>query len=115
MSQPADRIPSPSARVTAWSGQEAPSEAAIRKLLAAEGLSGQRWGNGPLDVYLAHQHAYNKVIYVVSGSITFSLPQEGTRITMTAGDRLDLPAGTLHEAVVSTQGVECLEAHWTTT
>jgi hypothetical protein len=27
------------------------------------------------------------------------------------GDRLDLPAGTVHDAVVGPQGVVCLEAH----
>ena len=30
---------------------------------------------------------------------------------MTVGDRLDLPAGTAHDAVVGADGVACLEAH----
>jgi hypothetical protein len=30
---------------------------------------------------------------------------------MTPGDRLDLPAGVLHAALVGEQGVVCLEAH----
>jgi quercetin dioxygenase-like cupin family protein len=56
-------------------------------------------------------HSYTKIIYVVHGSITFGLPDLGQQITLKAGDRLDLPAGTVHDAVVGPQGVVCLEAH----
>jgi quercetin dioxygenase-like cupin family protein len=56
-------------------------------------------------------HSYAKVIYVVHGSITFGLPDLGQQLTLTAGDRLDLPANTVHDAVVGPQGVVCLEAH----
>ena len=79
--------------------------------MADEGLSPYSWSNGPQDVYSAHSHGYNKVIYVVEGSITFGLPQLHQHMTLQAGDRLDLPAGTLHDAVVGAQGVVCLEAH----
>ena len=101
-----------SARVTPWPGPEVPTEAAIRRLLDAEGLTYYKWGNSPLDVYQAHTHSYNKVIYVVAGAITFSLPAEGEKLTLKAGDRLDLPRGTVHDATVSQLGVECLEAHY---
>jgi quercetin dioxygenase-like cupin family protein len=56
-------------------------------------------------------HSYTKIIYVVHGSITFGLPDLGQQIRLKAGDRLDLPAGTIHDAVVGPQGVVCLEAH----
>ncbi len=48
---------------------------------------------------------------MVRGSITFGLPEAGRWLLLKAGDRLDLPAGTLHEARVGPQGVLCLEAH----
>jgi hypothetical protein len=32
-------------------------------------------------------------------------------VTLNAGDRLELPAGTLHDAIVGPRGVVCLEAH----
>jgi quercetin dioxygenase-like cupin family protein len=76
-----------------------------------EGLSPYSWSNGPHDMYSAHTHSYNKVIYVVQGSITFGLPELGKQLTLKAGDRLDLPAGTVHGAVVGSQGVVCLEGH----
>jgi quercetin dioxygenase-like cupin family protein len=62
-------------------------------------------------VYSAHSHSYNKVIYVVQGSITFGLPELAQHLTLKAGDRLDLPAGVVHDAEVGAQGVVCLEAH----
>lgn len=100
-----------SAHLTHWPGPEIPTEAAIRRVLDAEGLEYGRWSNKPLDVYFAHSHPYNKVIYVIAGGITFTMPKDGTSFTMKVGDRLDLPAGTMHEAVISTLGVECFEAH----
>ncbi|HET6845721.1 MAG TPA: cupin domain-containing protein, partial [Anaerolineales bacterium] len=65
----------------------------------------------PFERYPAHSHSYSKVIYVVSGSITFGLPEEGQQIELKAGDRLDLPRHTVHDATVGSQGVICLEAH----
>ena len=76
-----------------------------------EGLNPYSWSNGPFDVYAAHSHSYNKVIYVVQGSIIFGLPELDQQLTLKAGDRLDLPAGTVHEARVGAQGVVCLEGH----
>jgi quercetin dioxygenase-like cupin family protein len=78
--------------------------------LRAAGLDPGRWSNGPGDRYASHDHGYDKVIVVERGSIRFGLA-DGTAIEMTAGDRLDLPAGTVHDAQVGPDGVTCLEAH----
>lgn len=99
------------ATVTPWPGEAAPGEAAIRRALDAAGLRYYPWSNGPGDVYAAHTHSYDKVIYVVRGAITFGLPASGERLTLRAGDRLDLPAGVVHDAVVGDAGVLCFEAH----
>lgn len=79
--------------------------------LRAEGLDPGAWSNGPGDRYAAHQHAYDKVLVATRGSITFGLPATGRLVALGAGDRLELPAGTDHDAVVGPNGVECLEAH----
>jgi quercetin dioxygenase-like cupin family protein len=79
--------------------------------LRAEGLVASPWSNGPGDRYAAHDHGYDKVIVVEAGSITFGLPDQGESVALVAGDRLDLPAGTTHDAVVGSAGVTCLEAH----
>lgn len=98
-------------KVTPWPHGRAPSEAELRQRYAAEGLAPYRWSNGPHDRYQAHTHGYHKVIYVVSGSITFGLPHRGESVTLAAGDRFDLPAGVVHDAVVGPKGVVCLEGH----
>jgi quercetin dioxygenase-like cupin family protein len=97
--------------VQPWPQDEQPSPDAVEARMKAEGLSYYRWSNGPGDVYSAHVHDYHKVIYVVQGSITFGLPDTGNQITISAGDRLDLPAGITHNALVGSQGVVCLEGH----
>jgi quercetin dioxygenase-like cupin family protein len=100
-------------RVESWSGEGPVTEAAIRQLCEAEGLEPYRWSNAPGDVYSQHVHSYDKVIFVVRGSITFGLPERSWELDLQTGDRLDLPAGTVHDAVVGPEGVVCLEAHQT--
>lgn len=97
--------------VTPWADSTSPTESTLTKLCAEQGLHPYAWSNGPHDVYSAHTHSYDKVIYVVRGSITFGLPELGEQLILQAGDRLDLPANTVHNAVVGPQGVMCLEAH----
>ena len=100
-----------SARVTPWPPGEPVSEPGLQASMEQEGLAPYAWSNGPGDTYAAHSHAYDKVIYVVRGSIEFILPETNQRLAMRAGDRLDLPAGAIHAAVVGPEGVLCLEAH----
>jgi uncharacterized protein YjlB len=79
--------------------------------LRAEGLDAGPWSNGPHDRYSPHEHSYDKVLVCAAGSIRFGLPDRGVTMDLEVGDRLDLPAGTRHDAVVGREGVTCLEAH----
>ena len=79
--------------------------------LRDEGLDPSAWSNGPGDRYGAHEHDYDKVIVVERGSIRFGLPAGRESVDLVEGDRLELPAGTSHDAVVGPAGVTCLEAH----
>ncbi|HLA43682.1 MAG TPA: hypothetical protein VJZ27_09620 [Aggregatilineales bacterium] len=97
--------------VTPWDETTPPTEAAILAKFKADGLRSYSWSNSPNDRYGAHTHAFNKVLYVVEGSISFHLPHHGEVITLYAGDRLDLPTGILHSAVVGSDGVFCMEGH----
>jgi quercetin dioxygenase-like cupin family protein len=94
-----------------WERRAQPTEDGLRQLMLDEGLSPYVWSNDPGDVYAAHTHSYHKVIYVVSGSITFGFPIDGEPVTLRSGDRLDLPPRVPHNAVVGSDGVVCLEAH----
>ena len=76
---------------------------------AAEGCSPPRfWENGPGDIYGPHSHGFHKVLFCLTGSITFHL--EVGDVTLEAGERLDLPAGTTHAATVGPDGCSCVEA-----
>jgi uncharacterized protein YjlB len=87
------------------------SAADLATRLRAEGLDPGTWSNGPGDVYAAHAHAFDKVLVCAAGGIVFGLPERGERAELGVGDRLDLPAGTEHDAAVGPAGVGCLEAH----
>jgi quercetin dioxygenase-like cupin family protein len=85
-------------------------EAAVLDAFAREGLRPHRWSNGPGDVYAPHRHGYHKVLYCLRGSIVFELPASAVTLELAPGDRLDLPPGVQHGAVVGPNGVTCIEA-----
>ena len=78
--------------------------------LRAEATGCYSWSNEPGDRYAAHSHSYEKVLYCVDGSIMFNLEAQGDkRIELKAGDRMVLPVGTVHSAVVGPAGCTCIE------
>ncbi|MFI5038482.1 MAG: cupin domain-containing protein [Solirubrobacterales bacterium] len=77
--------------------------------LRGEATGCYSWSNGPGDRYAPHSHTYEKVLYCVDGSITFGLEAEGRSLELKSGDRMVLPAGTMHSAVVGPAGCTCIE------
>jgi mannose-6-phosphate isomerase-like protein (cupin superfamily) len=77
--------------------------------LRSEATGCYSWSNGASDRYAAHSHDYEKVLYCVEGSITFTLEADGRRLLLGPGDRMVLPAGTVHSAVVGHTGCTCIE------
>ncbi len=86
-----------------------PTSDDLMKRLQSEASNCYSWSNGPGDRYAAHRHGYEKVLYCVNGSITFVLEGEGRRLQLGPGERMVLPAGILHSAVVGTAGCTCIE------
>lgn len=106
-----ERDRDPHAHVLPWKGRATATDDAMRTRLAEEGLSGYVWSAGPHAVFAVHSHPFDKVIYVLRGSIIFALPASGCQLDLARGDRLDLPEGTEHAARAGGEGVTCLEAH----
>lgn len=98
-------------RVTRWQGAPSPTQYDVQEKIRAENLSGYTWSNRPFDEYAAHTHSFDKIVYVLAGSIAWLLPRTQQEIETFAGDRLDLPRETLHAAKVGADGVVCFEAH----
>lgn len=87
------------------------AQAGLTRQLLDEGLQPRSWDNDPADTYSPHSHSYDKVLVAVEGSITFHLVELGRDVELCGGERLDLPAGTVHGATIGSAGVRCLEAH----
>jgi quercetin dioxygenase-like cupin family protein len=102
---------STSLRVTQWESATPPTQELLMEIMQRQRLEPYTWSNRPHDSYSAHKHDYEKVIYVVEGSITFILPVLKKQIVLNKGDRLDLPAHVVHSAQVGPQGVVCIEGH----
>jgi quercetin dioxygenase-like cupin family protein len=85
-----------------------PNPRELMAKLRSEASDCYSWSNGPGDRYAAHSHGYEKVLYCVEGSITFVLGRGGEEVELKAGDRLVLPAGTVHSAVVGGSGCTCV-------
>ncbi|ACZ41121.1 hypothetical protein Tter_0199 [Thermobaculum terrenum ATCC BAA-798] len=98
-------------KVTRWPGDTPPTDEQIQQIMRRENLPFYTWSNSPGDVYAPHSHSYHKVLYVAKGSITFGFPETQTKIEMHPGDRLDLPPGIVHDAIVGSEGVVCIEGH----
>ena len=77
--------------------------------LRGEATGCYSWSNGARDRYAPHSHSYEKVLYCVDGSITFVLSNGDKELLLNAGDRMVLPAGTVHSAVVGSHGCTCIE------
>jgi quercetin dioxygenase-like cupin family protein len=79
--------------------------------LRSEASGCYSWSNGAGERYSPHSHSFEKVLYCVDGSITFALEDEGKQLELKQGDRMVLPAGTVHSAIVGPAGCTCIEGH----
>jgi quercetin dioxygenase-like cupin family protein len=98
-------------KVTPWNSEGNPGEEELRQRLIDQDLKVYHWSSPPESIFAGHTHGYHKVLYVVKGSIKFDFPTRHKTVNLTAGDRLELPTGIRHSAVVGLEGVDCLEAH----
>jgi len=98
-------------KVTTWDREEPPTEEDLKAELDEQELRIFNWSSPPEGVFAGHTHGYHKILYVVDGSIKFEFPTRHETVNLKAGDRLELPAGVRHNAVVGIDGVTCLEAH----
>ncbi len=96
--------------LTRWPSSEPPSDQALEAIFRGSGLTPAWWSNAADDRYTPHSHPYHKVLYCARGSIRLTVLPAAQTFDLAPGDRLDIPTGTVHSAVVGPQGVACVEA-----
>jgi quercetin dioxygenase-like cupin family protein len=90
----------------AWPGGEPPDDAAAHERLVAEGFSPFQWSDAPGATYAPHAHPHDESLWVLAGRIDFVIDGETHRLG--PGDRLYLPANTVHAAEAGPQGATYL-------
>lgn len=93
-----------------WVGGQHPSMSNITKLMKEEGLRPYMWMNMPNHRYAVRSHGYNKILYVIDGTIEITLPDSNEKVKLRGGDRIDIPAGVRHGTIVGMSGAKCVEA-----
>ena len=86
-------------RVEKWTGSDAPEAGELTKRLRSEGYSVFQWSDGAGAVYPDHEHGEDQSHWIISGTLELTVGDHG-KITLNAGDRDFMPAGTVHSARV---------------
>jgi mannose-6-phosphate isomerase-like protein (cupin superfamily) len=97
-------------KIIRWRGGQHPTYQAITQKMQEEGLRPYTWSNGPNFRYAARSHGQNKVLYCVEGSLEVVLPDINQSIVLRPGDRVDLPRGVRHLAIIGPRGAQCVES-----
>src|SRR5690606_10540777 len=97
-------------RIVRWSGGQHRTLSVITRQMQKENRRPYVWDNTPNYRYAVRTHGYNKVMYVVEGNIEVTLPDSNQRIKLRAGDRVEIPAGVRHGAIIGSSGAKCVEA-----
>ncbi len=85
-------------KILRWDRPVIPDESQLRTELVQEGYSVFKWADSAGTTYSPHEHDHHESIWVIEGEMEFEIDSEKLRLS--AGDRLFLPKGTLHTAVV---------------
>ncbi len=99
-----------SVRLTRWHGSQHPTFSTITREMKKEGLRPYMWVNMPNHRYAVRSHGYDKVLYVIEGTVEITLPDVNQRMSLRPGDRIDVPAGVRHGTIIGATGAKCVEA-----
>lgn len=96
--------------ITRWQESQHPSMSRIMRLMKNDGLRPYMWVNMPNHRYAIRSHNYAKVLYVIDGTVEFTLPDSNQSVKLRSGDRIDIPAGVRHGTNIGNNGAKCVEA-----
>lgn len=78
----------------------------LRAALEDEGFAVFAWTDAPGTRYEPHQHDEDESLWLLEGEMSFEVA--GARYDLAAGDRLMLPARTVHSALAGPRGAAYL-------
>ena len=84
--------------VVRWPGPKKPTLDELRRKLKGEGLESEIYTDRPGVKYGRHKHDFDDFVVIVEGKM--KIATDGHEWTLGPGDRLDIPANTLHRAEV---------------
>jgi quercetin dioxygenase-like cupin family protein len=94
-----------------WSRDYESAEEELIQLLARKSIAAERWVGEPSEAFESHSHPFDKRLWCAEGSIVVYVDDKA--ITLQSGDALDLPASTVHHALVGFSGCAMYESHTT--
>jgi quercetin dioxygenase-like cupin family protein len=86
-------------RIEGWTQPFPPNPALLRHTMVTEGYTVFQWGDVPGSIYATHMHDTDQSHWMISGTLELIVAGCGT-VTLAAGDRDFMPAGTYHSARV---------------
>ena len=84
--------------VVRWPGPKKPTLDELKLKLKGEGLESEIYADRPGVKYGRHKHDFDDFVVIVEGKM--KIATDGHEWTLGPGDRLDIPANTLHRAEV---------------
>jgi mannose-6-phosphate isomerase-like protein (cupin superfamily) len=93
-----------------WQGGQHPTLSTITRIMQQDGLRPYMWMNQSNYRHAVRSHGYNKVLFVIDGTLEVTLPDSNQSVRLRSGDRIDIPAGVRHGVIVGSGGVKCVEA-----
>ena len=92
-----------------WSKTYEAAEVDLGKLLESRGIDAERWTAEGDEEFTPHMHPLDKRLWCAEGSITLTI-NGNKNMALQAGDALDIPAYTVHQAVAGFAGCVCYES-----
>lgn len=84
--------------VVRWQKNTKPTRKELTDILDAEGLEWAEFADAPGTKWGRHKHDFDDFVVIVTGQMKLGIGHH--EWTLTAGDRIDLPAHTVHWAEI---------------
>jgi len=90
-----------------WAKTYEAGESELISLLEAKNIETDRWVAEEFETFEPHVYETDARIWCAEGSIAYTFTADGKTIPLQAGDALDIPANTFHDAIAGFAGAIC--------